>query len=71
MFLELQNSDEMFYQRTARGMKRLEKQLLQWNADGDYDSQLDAIRTTVSDLCTAIPNEDSSKERCEGFLAAA
>jgi hypothetical protein len=71
MFLELQSSDEVFYQRTARGMLRLEKQLLEWNANGDYDAQLDAIRTTVSGLCAAIANEDSSKERCETFLAAA
>ena len=71
MFLELQSSNEVFYQRTARGMLRLEKQLLDWNANGDYDAQLDAIRTTVSGLCAAIANEDSSKERCETFLAAA
>jgi protein disulfide-isomerase len=71
MFLELQGSDETFYQRTARGMTRLEKLLLEWNAGGDYDAQLDAIRTTVSGLCAAIPNEEASRGRCEAFLAAA
>jgi protein disulfide-isomerase len=70
MFLEMQGSNETFYQRTARGMTRLEKLLLEWNAGGDYDAQLDAIRTTVSRLCAAIPNEEASRERCEAFLAA-
>jgi thiol-disulfide isomerase/thioredoxin len=71
LFEELQRSDGTFYHRTARIMTRLEEQLLEWNANGDYDAQLEAIRATVNGLCVAIQNEDSSRERCEAFLAAA
>jgi thiol-disulfide isomerase/thioredoxin len=71
LFEELQRSDGMFYHRTARIMTRLEEQLLEWNANGDYDAQLRAIRATVNGMCSAIQNEDSSRERCEAFLAAA
>ncbi|TDI89653.1 MAG: DUF255 domain-containing protein [Chloroflexi bacterium] len=71
LFEELQRSVGVFYHRTARRITQLEEQLLEWNSNGDYDAQLDAIRTAVNDLCAAIPNEDSSRARCEAFLAAA
>ena len=71
LFNELRKSpDSAFYHRNFRVMKRLEKNLLEWNVDHEFDEQLKTIRSAVQTMCVTIPKGKTSRGRCDGFLTA-
>lgn len=55
--------------RTRRVFGRLDKSLREWNKDAAHEAALAPVRERVHAICGRMPESDSARPDCEGFLA--
>ena len=69
LFREASETQDAFFLRTTRYMRRLETYLLEWNVDGDRAPSVARIRAEVMAICDSIAEDGPSRATCRTFLA--
>ncbi|HEX6998997.1 MAG TPA: thioredoxin family protein [Gammaproteobacteria bacterium] len=63
---------ERLYRRTRARLESLEAALREWNARGEHDAAIAAIRDRMAEVCAGIPAAEAEAiARCTAFLAPA
>jgi HEAT repeat protein len=70
---ELDGPDRI-YRRTRTRLETLDSSLRAWNADGDHDAAIAAIRGRMGEICARVPSANANAPvlaSCRDFLADA
>jgi thiol-disulfide isomerase/thioredoxin/uncharacterized protein (UPF0147 family) len=60
---------ERIQARTRMRLEKLDDGLRKWNANHQYDADIKALRTRMSDVCGKLPSSDAGYGSCQKFLS--
>jgi thiol-disulfide isomerase/thioredoxin len=70
VFQEAAQQQGAFYERSARSLQKVSKQLDTWNAGGEHQAVLQRLRSQLAPVCGKLPAADGQKATCDGLLKA-
>lgn len=70
VFQEAAQQQGAFYERSARSLQKVGKQLDSWNAGGQHQAVLQRLRSQLAPVCGKLPAADGQKATCDGLLKA-
>ena len=68
---ELDDSPDVFYQRTRMRLEQLSAKLLEWGKGKDRAAVIERLRGRTTELCDGLPAGDEGRANCESFLKPA
>ena len=66
---ELDDPDNVLYNRTSRRLGLLGDRLVAWNDGGEFDPEITRIRARAGEICEGIPAAETARATCDHFLA--
>lgn len=57
-----------FYNRNARRLNRMDKELVVWNKDGAHQGVVGSLRKAMQIHCVGLPNGSDARMQCDKFL---
>jgi thiol-disulfide isomerase/thioredoxin len=67
---ELEAVPETFYERNRRGLEKMGRQLLAWNAQGQHGATLKKLSAQLDAICARLPPQDEARAACAGVFKA-
>ncbi len=67
---ELEAVPETFYERNRRGLEKMGRQLLAWNARGQHAAVVKKLAAQLDAVCAKLPAQDEARAACSGVFQA-